>query len=91
MNILQNIQMLIGYSRTHGEDEKFVKKIRERIEDLAETMENYNLLVVDYSEDCDRWFEKVPSPNTVEPRMAFPAIVRGNEVILLGKIFVPEH
>lgn len=89
--LLENIQSLIGYSRTHGEDEKFAKKVGERIEDLADMLDTYHLSVIDYSEENDAWFEKVSSPNTTQPRMAYPAIVKEGEVIILGKIFIPEN
>lgn len=89
-SLLENIQLLVGYSRTHGEEEKFVKKIRERVDDLAETLENYQLVMVDFTEEHPDWFERVPSSNATEPRMVYPAIVKDNEVILKGKIFVPH-
>lgn len=88
--LLENIQSLIGYSRTHGEDDKYAKKVGERIEDLADMLDTYHLIVVDYSDEHDAWFEKVSSPNTTQPRMVYPAIVKEGGVVLMGKIFVPE-
>lgn len=90
-SLMENIQLLVGYSRTHGDEEKFVKKIRERVDDLAETLENYQLVMADYTEEHSAWFERVVSPNTTELRMVYPAIVKGNEVILKGKVFVPKN
>ena len=89
--LLENIQSLIGYSRTHGEDEKYAKKVGERIEDLADMLYTYHLIVVDYSDEHDAWFEKVSSPNTTQPKMVYPAIVKEGEVVLMGKMFVPEN
>ncbi len=89
--LLENIQTLVGYSRTHSEDEKFSRKIQERIEDMAELLDTYNLYLVNYSEEKESWFEKVSSPNTNQPKMAYPAIVKADEVVLKGKIFVPEN
>lgn len=89
--VVEIIQTLIGYSRTHADDEKFVKKICERIEDMSEVLDMYNLTVVDYSEEHDAWFEKTESPNTDEKKMVYPAIVKEGSVILMGKIFVPAQ
>lgn len=89
--ILENIQTLVGYSRTHSEEEKFSRKIQERIEDMAELLDTYNLYLVNYSEEKESWFEKVSSPNTNQPKMVYPAIVKAGEIVLMGKIFVPEN
>ena len=89
--LLESVQSLVGYSRMHGDDEKFVRKVQERINDLAETLENYQLEVVDYSEDKAAWFEKVSSPNTLQLKMVYPAIIKKGEVVLMGKVFVPSN
>ncbi len=89
--LLESIQSLVGYSRMHGDDEKFLRKIRERIDDLAESLENYQLQVIDYSEDTSAWFEKVSSPNTLQTKMVFPAIVKDGVAVLMGKVFVPAN
>lgn len=88
--VVENIQTLIGYSRTHADDEKFVKKIRERIEDMSEVLDMYNLTIVDYSDEHDAWFEKIESANTDKKKMVYPAIVKGERVVLMGKVFIPE-
>lgn len=89
--LLEGIQSLIGYERMHSGDEKFVKKIQERIEDLGETLDNYNLTVIDYSEENSVFFEKVKSPNTSQLKMVYPAITKAGNVVLKGKVFVPEE
>lgn len=89
--LLEELQSLIGYERTHDiYDEKGIRKLKERIEDIVETFENYDLTVVNYSEDVNSYFEKIPSPNTNELKMVYPAIVKNNNVVLLGKVFIPE-
>ena len=89
--LLEGIQSLLGYERTHSVDgEKYVKKLQIRIEDIAELLENYNLLVEDYSEEHEHWFEKVVSPETKETRMVYPAIVKDGQAVLKGKVFVCE-
>ena len=89
--LLEGIQSLLGYVRTHSaNDEKYVKKLQIRIEDIAELLENYNLSVENYSEECEHWFEKVVSPETKETRMVYPAIVKDGQAVLKGKVFVCE-
>lgn len=89
--LLEGVQTLVGYARSHSEDEKFSKKIQERIEDLAELLENYNLKVVDYSGDNAALFDFVPSPNTTETKQVFPAIVKEGQLVKKGKVFTSEN
>ena len=58
--------------------------------DIAELLENYNISVENYSEECEHWFEKVVSPETKETRMVYPAIVKDGQAVLKGKVFVCE-
>ena len=89
--LLEGIQSLIGYKRAHNEDEKFNKKIQERIEDLAELLENYNIQVVDYNGDNAVLFDLVPSTNTTETKQVYPAIIKADQIIKKGKVFTPEN
>lgn len=88
--LLESIQTLIGYKRAHSEDEKYVKKVSERIEDLAEQVENYNLQIVDYDGNNSQYFSEVPSSKTDIKKQAFPAVVKNGSVVLKGKVFIPE-
>ena len=76
--LLESVQSLIGYKRAHNEDEKFLRKIQERIEDIAEVLDNYN------------WFDLIENPNTTKLTQILPAIVKENNVVLKGRIFIPE-
>lgn len=87
--LLENIQSLIGFNRSHSEDEKFAKKIKERIEEFAECLENYDLMVVDYNVENAKMFEQVPSAKVAEVTMVYPAIVKKGIVVLKGKVFIP--
>jgi hypothetical protein len=90
--LLENIQTLIGYKRTHSsEDEKYLKKLHLRIEDLAECLENYNLTTEEYDGNNEHLFELIPSPETTEVKMAYPAIVRDGIAVLKGKVFIPAN
>lgn len=83
--LLEGIQSLVGYKRTHSEEEpKYIRKLKERIEDVGELLENYNLAIVDYTEDNEYMFEVVDGQ---ESRMVLPAIVKEGAVVIKGKIF----
>lgn len=89
--LLENLQTLIGYERTHSEaEEKYTKKLIERIEDIVEQLDSYGLEVIDYSEEVSNMFEKVTSPNTSSLKMVYPAIAKSGTAILLGKVFIPD-
>ena len=89
--LLEELQSLIGYERTHdGCDEKSVRKLKERIEDIVETLENYSLKIVDYSDEVSCFFEKISSPNANELKMVYPAVVKDGNLVLFGKVFIPE-
>lgn len=89
--LLENIQSLVGYKRAHCNDEKFSKKIQERIEDLAESLENYNLSLVDYDGNNISMFDLIPSANTTEKKQVYPAITKADVIVKKGKIFIPEN
>lgn len=89
--LLEELQSLIGYERTHEHnDEKSMRKLKERIEDIVETLENYSLTIVDYSDEASCFFEKISSPNTYELKMVYPAVVKNGNLVLHGKVFIPE-
>lgn len=88
--LLEGIQSLVGYERTHkADEEKYISKLQQRIEDLVELLDNYSLEVVDYSSNNVALFEETESPNVGEPKMVYPAITKKGEIIRKGKIFVP--
>lgn len=88
--LLENIQTLVGYEREHSQDEKFLKKIINRIESLAESLENYGYEVVNYTEAKSSFFEEMPSKSVREIERVYPAIIRKGELVLKGKIYIPE-
>ncbi len=88
--LLESIQTLVGYERTHTEDdEKFAKKLKERIEDITEVIDTWNIQFVDYDGKNAAFFELIPSEKTQEEKMVFPALIRDRLVILKGKVFIP--
>lgn len=88
--LLESIQSLTGYERNHNAtEEKYTKKLQERIEDLAEALDNYDITLENYSEERSSWFDKVASPNTIEQKEVFPAVVKNGTLIIPGKLFIP--
>ena len=88
--LLESIQSLVGFERNHDmTEEKYVKKIRDRIEELADTLDNYDITLENYSDDKSSWFDKVSSPNTTDLKEVYPAIIKDNQVIIPGKVFIP--
>lgn len=86
--LLEGIQSLLGYKRTHTEEEdKYVKKLQLRIEDVGELLENYNLEVVDFDGNNEYLFEVVTGQDVIAPKMVYPAIVKNGNAVLKGKIF----
>lgn len=88
--LLESIQSLIGYKRAHSEDEKFIRKIQERIEDMAEILGNYNLSIVDYTEENKNWFDIIESSNTTALTQILPAIIKNNNSVIKGRVFIPS-
>ena len=90
--LLESIQSLIGYKRTHSpEEEKYTKKIQGRIEDVADCLDNYNLEFVDYNGENESLFDMVSSPETKEKKMVYPAIIKEGITVIKGKVFVPGN
>lgn len=88
--LLDQIQTLVGYARRNYDDEKFIKKILERIDDLAESLENYNLSMLDYNGQNDSYFEIVSSSKVTEIQQVYPAIIKNDIVVKKGKLFTPQ-
>lgn len=90
--LLESIQTLLGFKRTHNEsEEKYIKKLQGRIEDLAESLENFDLTVVDYDGTNEIYFEMIASTETTEKKMVYPAIIKNGQAVLKGKLFIPNQ
>lgn len=88
--LLESIQTLVGYERTHSEEEeKYARKLKERIEDVSEVLDTWNLTFEDYSGTNDSFFELIPSDKTTERKMVYPAILKNGAVVIKGKVFIP--
>lgn len=86
--LLEGIQSLLGYKRTHSEvEDKYVKKLQLRIEDVGELLENYNLEIVDFDGENEYLFEVVTGQDVDTTKMVYPAIVKNGSAVLKGKVF----
>lgn len=86
--LLDGIQSLLGVAYSKQVDEKRLKKIDERIEQLVDSLENYGLEVISYTDEQKDLFDKLSSDKITEPTMICPAIIKGNMVVRKGKVFV---
>lgn len=85
--LLDSIQSLLSISYKE-KDEKWQKKVSDRIEQLAESLENYNLEVVKYDDTTKQYFEEIESENVNNTTMAIPAIVKQGYAVRKGKVYV---
>jgi len=88
--LLDGIQSLLGVAYSKQTDEKRLKKIDERIEQLVDSLENYGLEVISYSEEHKALFDELSSDKVTEPTMICPAIVKENNIVRKGKVFVKQ-
>ena len=88
--LLDSIQALLGISYQE-KDEKWQKKVSSRIEQLAESLENYNLEVVQYDEAHKVFYEEIESDKTIDSVVTvLPAIIKEGIAIRRGKVFVRQ-
>lgn len=85
--LLDSIQSLLG-AGFQPDDDKKQKRIDSRIEQLAESLENFDLEVVKFEEKNKSYFEISTSDKAEEPIMVLPAIVKHGEIIRKGKVLV---
>lgn len=88
--LLECIQSLLGARYSDVDDTKYLKKLQSRTDTLAESLENYNLVVEPYTEENKNWFEAIVSEKIREPLMIYPAISKNGSVVKQGKVFIPE-
>ena len=87
--LLDSIQSILG-AGFQPADEKRQKRIDSRIEQLAESLENYDLEVVKYDENSKNYFDITSTDKAEEPIMVLPAIVKHGMVIRKGKVMVKD-
>lgn len=87
--LLDSVQSLLGASYQE-KDEKWQKKVCSRIEQLAESLENYNMEVIMYDEANKQYYEEIESEKVASPIIALPAIVKQGTVVRKGKVFIKK-
>lgn len=86
--LLEAIQSLVGVANAQQTDEKRLAKIDERLEQLVDVLENYNLEIVSYSDEKKDWFDQLESNKVDTPTMICPAIIKNGNIIKRGKVFI---
>lgn len=85
--LLDSIQSLLG-ACYQPVDEKRQKRIDSRVDQLAESLENYSLEVVKYNDVNKQYFDETASENVEQPTMILPAIIKNGQCVRKGKVFI---
>ena len=86
--MLESIQSLLGVAYSKQSDEKRLNKIDQRIEQVVDSLGNYGLEIVKYSDENISLFEQLQSDKVTEPTMIYPAIMKNGNIVKRGKVFV---
>lgn len=90
IDLLEKIQALLGASSMSKENDSRSKRIDQRIQLLEESLENYDLKVVEYNGQNNQLFIFQPSPNVTETTMVLPAITKKDKTVIKGKVFTKQ-
>lgn len=90
-SLLESIQSLLGVAYSKQPDEKRLNKIDQRIEQVADSLENYGLEIVKYSDENISLFEQFQSDKVTGTTMIYPAITKNGNLIKRGKVFVNKQ
>jgi hypothetical protein len=86
--LLSSIQMMLGISYEEDASEKCLKKLKERVEEVGESLENYGIKVIKYSDEVKAAFEIVRRENIEQPKTLIPALEKDGTIVLRGKVAV---
>lgn len=87
-SLLERIQILLGAAESPITDQERLAKIDDHLGRLIETLKEFGLEVVSYTEENSDWFEPVESSSVETPRMIYPAIIKKGILVKSGKVFV---
>ena len=87
--LLSKVQSLIGYERYKQDSPNYLEELRERCEDLVVTLSNKKLEFIDYDKDSTM-FELIDVADIEKPVLTYPAILKDKDIILRGRVFVPQ-
>lgn len=86
--LLNSIQMMLGISYEEDMSEKYLKKLKERVEEVGESLENYGIKVIKYSDEVKAGFEIVRRENIENPITLVPALEKDGIIVMKGKAAV---
>lgn len=86
--LLNSIQMMLGISYEEDVSEKYLKKLKERVEEVGESLENYGIKVIKYSDEIRAGFEIVRRENIENPITLVPALEKNGIIVIKGKAVV---
>lgn len=89
-DLVENIQSLLGAYEMDSSNNNRMKRIEQRIQLLAEGLENYNIQVTNYDGNNKELFNFQPSTNVEKDSMVLPAVVKEDKIIIKGKVFTKE-
>lgn len=88
--LLESIQSVIGASYS-VETEKGIERLKDRCGQLSESLENYGLRTVVYTDNCPEHYFEITRNETLDtPATRMPAILKGDRVVLKGKAVIPN-
>lgn len=87
-SLLERIQILLGAAESPITDQERLAKIDDHLGRLIETLKEFGLEVISYTEENSDWFEPVESSSVETPRMIYPAIIKKGILVKTGKVFV---
>lgn len=90
IDLLEKIQALLGSSLMSKENDSRTKRIDQRIQLLKESLEDYDLKVVEYNGQNKQLFVFQPSANVTDTTMVLPAITKNDKIIIKGKVFTKQ-
>lgn len=86
--LLSSIQMMLGISYDEDTNEKYLKRLKERVEEVGESLENYGIKVIKYSDEVKAGFEIVRRENVENPITLVPALEKNGIIVMKGKAVV---
>ena len=88
--LLGSIQSMLGTCYSDESNEKYWPKLKERVEDVGEILENYGIKVVMYSSEVKSFFDVVYRENIDNPNMIYPAFVKDGIAVMKGKVVLSK-
>lgn len=71
--------------------EEPIDKLKEKIQNVFETLENYDYKIVEYSEELAHCFSVVESPHIHKAQTSKPAVLKEGKILEKGRYLVPSN